>query len=348
MSFLQSIEWEQFQQSLGRKTWRVDGALVIKHELPYGFTPLEIYSALNRGLIRTSPSLSMSQGISHSAALTGFNYLYSPRPKLVTSNWLFGVEKIAKEEKSIFLKIDPAEELRISNHEVRIKESIPVQPRKTTILDLTKSEDELLVAMHGKTRYNIRLAERRGVQVNNFQFSRLRAPSAEVATKAEQGLGGQTIFNFQKFWELLRETATRDGFRPHERNYYEKLLQIKSENFSNELFFAEYREKVTAAALVNFYRSPTSIVATYLHGASSRERREIMAPHLLHRWITQEAKKRGFTRYDLWGIDEKKWPGLTRFKLGFGGTMIEYPQTVDVIYRNHLYALYRIIKSHKF
>lgn len=297
MSFLQSPEWEQFQSLLGRKTWRADGVLVVRHDLP-----------------------------------GGLNYLYSPRPNTVTSNWLLVAGKIALQEKSIFLKIDPAgsgksdfpQEVRLP----KMKVSSSIQPRKTIVLDFQKSEDELLGAMHEKTRYNIRLAERKSVEVS------IRG-------------AGSRAHDIKSFWGLLKETAERDRFHTHPQSHYERLLSVYSSNFSSELFFAECNGKIIAAAMVNFYRSPTSIesVATYLHGASRREYRDMMAPHLLHWRIIQEAKRRGFRYYDLWGIDEKKWPGLTRFKTGFGGEVVEYPPSADLVYRPFLYGAYCIVKQ---
>jgi len=296
-NFLQSSEWEQFQKSLGRKTWRINSILVVQHDLPFGF-----------------------------------NYLYCPRPVDVHDIFLAATEEVAKKERSIFLKIDPIRELRIKNYELSIKKSDSIQPQKTVVLDLTKFEDELLAAMHEKTRYNIRLAERHNVRIKSYEL----------------GITGK---HFGAFWNLLHTTAQRDGFSTHEREYYEKLLQGRSEQFSNELFFAEYQGKPLAAAVVNFYKlsyetgSHKIRVATYLHGASSREYREVMAPHLLHWRIIQEAKRHGFQKYDFWGIDDKKWPGLTRFKKGFGGDVVEYPSTVDIIYHPILYRMYRIAKN---
>lgn len=283
-SFLQSYEWENFQKLVGRKTWRVDDILIMRHDLP-----------------------------------AGVNYLYCPRPELVTSNWLLTAENIAREENSVFLKIDPADQLPVTSSQ--LSDASSIQPRKTVILDLRKSEEELLRAMHEKTRYNIRLAEKRG-----------------VTCRVEDARGQ----NFERFWVLLDETARRDRFHTHERGYYQKLLAARSSDFTNELFFAGYRGVILAAAVVNFYKPGRT--ATYLHGASLRERKEVMAPYLLHWRIVQEAKKRGFNGYDLWGIDDNKWPGLTRFKIGFGGTTIEYPHSVDVIYRSLVYKLYKFIR----
>lgn len=280
VGFLQSPEWEGFQKSVGRKTWRVRGALIVKHGLPLGL-----------------------------------NYLYCPRPS--SGELLEDAYRIAQEEGAIFLKIDSAYELRIPpNYKYRQAKSL--QPQKTIFVDLRNSEGDLLYAMHEKTRYNIRLAERHGIEVN------------------QKG-------TLEEFWKLLAETAERDKFYTHERDYYGKLLAVRSKNFSNELFFVKYRGVLVAAAIINFFKPPQT--ATYLHGASSREYKEVMAPHLLHWRIIQEAKRRGFSLYDMWGIDEKRWPGLTRFKLGFGGEIVEYPLSVDIVYRQAFYGAYNMLRK---
>ena len=288
VSFLQSPEWEDFQKLEGRKTWRVDGSLVIRHELPLGF-----------------------------------NYLYCPHPEAITDKLLAGASEIAREEKPIFLKIDPLEKFKVQSSKFKIKFANSIQPRKTIVIDLQKPEDDILKSTHEKTRYNIRLAEKGGVDVLiHSGASRKDLP--------------------ELFFRLLRETASRDKFKTHMREHYERLLSVRSENFWNELFFAEYERKIVAAAIINFYK-PTA-AATYLHGASSREFREVMAPHLMHWRIIQEAKKLGFKHYDMWGVDEKRWPGVTRFKKGFGGAEVEYPRSVDAVYRSVVYSLYRALR----
>ena len=289
LSFLQSPEWEDFQKLEGRKTWRVDEALVIRHELPLGF-----------------------------------NYLYCPHPESITNNQLLVIKDIAREEKSIFLKIDPLEKLQIPSSKLQIKPANSIQPRKTIAIDLQRPEEDILKSAHEKTRYNIRLAEKKGVNV--LIYSTVSRPDVP-----------------ELFFRLLRETAGRDKFKAHMREHYERLLSVRSENFWNELFFAEYERKIVAAAIVNFYKP--ALRATYLHGASSREFREIMAPHLVHWRIIQEAKKSGFKHYDMWGVDEKRWPGVTRFKKGFGGEVVEYPRSVDVVYRSMIYPLYRALRK---
>lgn len=294
-SFLQSPEWEELQRQLGRKTWRVQDILLVRHDVPYGF-----------------------------------NYVYCPRPIFSDdkplNTFLDEATKVTKSVKPIFLKIDPVSPLSaISYH---LKASVPLQPRRTTILDITKPEEQLLAGMHEKTRYNIRLAERKEVHITPLLYN-------------------DASSDFAVFWKLLEETAKREGFHTHTKEYYEKLAGIKrGENISNELFFARYNGTIVASALVNFYKDPVTGVrhATYLHGASSREYREVMAPHLLHWRIMRDAKQRGCATYDFWGIDEKKWPGLTRFKLGFGGTIVEYPPSVEIPIRTLWYGIYSMIK----
>jgi lipid II:glycine glycyltransferase (peptidoglycan interpeptide bridge formation enzyme) len=284
-SFLQSPQWGEIQQKLGRKIRRVDDNLIIRHDLP-----------------------------------GGFNYLYAPEADIAegAENFLRQAAKMAAEEKSIFLKIEPLRPFSSLGFDAR--ESGWLQPRKTVFLDLARTEEELLRAMHEKTRYNIRLAEKKGVSVKNTGAN-----------------------NFEHFWNMLEETSQRDKFRLHERRHYEKLVQVRSQNFSNELFFAEYRGEVIAGAIINFYGSAQT--ATYLHGASSRKYREVMGPSLLHWRIIQEAKSRGFSQYDFGGVDTEKWPGITRFKTGFGGNWVEYPQAVDIVYQPLLYTIYSMARK---
>lgn len=292
-AFLQSAEWEQLQKAIGRPVWRIEGVLLMRHDMPYGY-----------------------------------NYLYCPRPSFADEKsarvFFENARDIATRERSIFLKVDPVEDFSLQGFSLHPSSSL--QPQYTRILSLMSPEDQLLRLMHEKTRYNIRLAERRGV----------------VVVKATHA---QKEADIDIFWDLLKKTATRDKFYPHERKYYVALYNTRSENYSCELFFATFQNKVIAAALVNFYTTEESRVATYLHGASLGEHKEVMAPHLLHWRIIQDARNRNFNYYDFWGIDEKKWPGVSRFKSGFGGDVVQYPHSFDIVFRPAYYFLYRTIRK---
>jgi lipid II:glycine glycyltransferase (peptidoglycan interpeptide bridge formation enzyme) len=109
---------------------------------------------------------------------------------------------------------------------------------------------------------------------------------------------------------------------------------------SAELFLACFKEKIIAANIVIFFGGK----ATYLHGASNYRYRKLMAPHLLQWSQIKEAKNKGCEIYDFWGIDEEKWPGLTRFKKGFGGEELQYSEGKDFVFSNFWYKTYKILR----
>ena len=248
----------------------------------------------------------------------GLCYWYTPRPALDVAS-LGAVLEYGRPTGALFLKVDPVEALPLAW--IAAIPSPAVQPSTTLYLDLRRSDDDLFVAMHPKMRYNIRLAERHGVVV--------RAVLPPVN-------GG----SFSAFWRLLEDTSRRDGFRLHPAEYYRILFEIQSPEFSNTLFVAEAGGEPVAAAIVNCYRP--SGTAVYLHGGSSREHRALMAPHLLHWRVIQYLKERSFTAYDLGGIDEVRWSGITRFKRGFGGGPHQFPPSSDYVFRPYAYAMYRL------
>jgi lipid II:glycine glycyltransferase (peptidoglycan interpeptide bridge formation enzyme) len=265
----------------------------------------------------------------------GFFYWYGPRgPLLSRSLESSRQQEVAKfliraisrlNSKAIFLRFEPAVRGKNFWQEVfsqlfrfsfwRVKKAIPIQPKQTVVLDLKKSEEDLLTSMHQKTRYNIRLASKKGVKI-------------------EEG----SMADFSDFWQLMAKTAQRDGFRIHAQEHYKNLLALDN-NFI-KLFFATYKNKRIATALVSFYGHKV----TYLHGASSNEYRNLMAPHLLQWEIIRRAKEKGCNLYDFYGIDEKKWPGVTRFKLGFSLEKRSYVGTYDIVFHFSMYRLYMLAR----
>ncbi len=289
-SFLQSWSWVQFQQSLGRKIWPIETAglkaLVIKHNLPLGK-----------------------------------NYLYCPRGPIGDNleQFLEEIKQIAQQEKSIFFKIEPASQLPLTDLGFRLSTK-QIQPPKTLILDISKPEEELLSQMHQKTRYNIRLAQRKGVRIQLWS-----------------GTSSQEI---DIFLDLLKETAKRDKFHIHPLEYYQKMLEILGKERMVKLFLAKYQDKIIAANLVCFFGQ----TATYLHGAADYDFRQLMAPYLLQWQAILQAKELACQYYDFWGIDEKKWPGVTRFKKGFNGQEIDSPGAFDLIFQPVWYRIYNLAR----
>ena len=283
ISFLQSQEWAEFQKSLGRKIWQVGGITIIKHNLPFGKS-----------------------------------YLYAPRcgGNFLSDSFLKKIRKFSKEENAIFFRIELQEKI---NKKVLSKFGFTkgrnIQPKKTLILNISQSEKDLLEQMHQKTRYNIRLAEKKGIILRQAQDRK----------------------DFEKFWRLLTDTAKKGRFKTHPKEYYEKILEIPG----TELFLAVYRDKIIAANIVLFHNKQV----IYLHGASDYNYRKLMAPFLLQWHQILEAKKRECIEYDFWGIDEKKWPGVTRFKKGFGGREIRYMIAYDLVFQPIWYKIYKIARK---
>ena len=299
--FLQSWAWGDFQKSMGRSVVRLgiyakEGedvqavVVMVRHALPLGFS----YWYSPRGPVMGGSNVIAMRALDaithyvHEQALPRTLFWRLDAPLLNTAGSCISLQRLG------FLK-SPQE----------------LQPKATLILDLSKSEEQLLAEMHQKTRYNIRLAEKRGVEAKE-------------------------VSDVDAFWSLLQETAQRDGFRTHAKEYYEKLLGVHT-----QLFIAEHEGKVLAAALVAFHNN----WALYLHGASSSEQRDVMAPHLLHWRIMQEAKRRGCTKYDFWGVDQHKWPGVTRFKQGFSPStpFTSYCGAWDYPLHSNSYKLYRML-----
>ena len=299
-SFLQTKEWLDFQRHLGRATWRFDNgkiaANVVAHKLPLGKNYLYI---------------------PHGPVLNFDNF--DSGVKNETDNFLAYLKNLAKENKSIFVKIEPlSDSVMELIFRKRMKRSGLVQPQRTVVLNLGLSEEELLSRMHHKTRYNINLASKKDL----------------VFKEAD---------DIEVFWKLLKKTAKKDKFQTHDKKYYFELYDFfkNGETLKTELFVVEYEGRAIAAALIMFYED----TAYYLHGAMDRGYKEFMAPYFMHWEIMKSLKVSGFKFYDLWGIDARRWPGVTRFKLGWGGETKEYPGSFDIPISKIWYLIYRIARK---
>lgn len=267
----------------------------------------------------------------------GKNYLYCPRLSLNAAGdlkeKLETLKRIAKEEKPLFIKLDwelTEEEFKKDGIEIiGFKKSFKqVQPKSTIIINLAKDEAGLLQNMKPKTRYNIKVAKRK-----NLEFI---GPSS--------GDGAEQYF--EDFYILLRETAQRNSFHLHSKNYYH--TQLNTIPFIR-LFLVKYQNNIIAGAMIVFFGQR----ATYLHGASSGQYKNLMAPYFLHWEIMKYAKVNGYIEYDLWGISssvensnkEDAWAGVTRFKKGFGGAELHYAGAYDFICNKPWYGIYKMVKS---
>jgi lipid II:glycine glycyltransferase (peptidoglycan interpeptide bridge formation enzyme) len=197
------------------------------------------------------------------------------------------------------------------------------QPARTVKVPLLP-DDQLLGQMHQKTRYSVRLAQRRGVEVERAQ------PTKE---------------NVDTFYALLQDTSERNEFGIHSRQYYADFLEIFGDD---ALMLIAKAEGDIAAGLIAVKFGGEAI---YMYGGSSTKHRAHGAAFLLQFEAMRWARESGCSRYDLWGIPEQDptptqeqdgrisgtkgedWRGLHRFKTGFGGDIVRYPPTVERRYR---------------
>ena len=203
-----------------------------------------------------------------------------------------------------------------------------IQPRRTVVVDISPEEDEVLAAMKSKTRYNVRLAGRKGVTVRE-------------ATEAD----------LPAFHELTAATAARDRFGVHAPAYYEAAYRLFVPRGWARLLLAEV-EGEAAAALMVFALPPR---AWYIYGASGNAHREKMPTYLLQWEAIRWSQSLGCTSYDLYGVPDEDgevleaeftrrsdglW-GVYRFKRGFGGRLVRSVGAWDRIYAPARYQLYR-------
>jgi len=211
-------------------------------------------------------------------------------------------------------------------HQLHLRESPHnIQPPRTIIVDVRGSEEEILAKMKQKTRYNIRLAEKKGVTVRAWN-------------------------DIESFHKMMLHTGGRDGFGIHSLEYYQRAYELLHPKKLGEILVAEYEGKPLAALFVA--RNGTR--AYYLYGASTDEERNRMPTYLLQWEATKWAKARGCEEYDLWGVPDEDeatleanfetrhdglW-GVYRFKRGFGGELKRAVQALDRVYNPLLYWAY--------
>lgn len=238
-----------------------------------------------------------------------------------------GAERAARDHKAIFLKIDP--DVAVSREDFkqilldcqfhRNETGLDfegVQPAFVFQLDITLPAEKLLANMHSKTRYNIKLAQRRGVKVRKAR---------------DQG-------DLASFYAILQETAARDHFLIRGYEYFAVIWDHMVENGLAQIFLAEYEGEVISAALAIILGAKT----WYLYGASSNEHRNVMPNYLIQWEMILWAKEQGCQIYDFRGVsgdlDEgNPLYGLYRFKKGFNGDLIEFVGDWDRVYSPFFY-----------
>ncbi len=178
-----------------------------------------------------------------------------------------------------------------------------VQPPSTVILSLNASKKDILHTMKQKTRYNIRLAQKKGVEVKRN-------------------------IPIKDFYALYKLTSQRNNITIHSEEYYKTVIQTNKNNI--QIYGAYYKKELIASIIVCYYYNPQkkSSYAIYLYGASSNAHRNVMAAYLLQWSAITDALLKGCTHYDFFGIDmasQSSMKGLYQFKTGFGNKVYTRP-----------------------
>lgn len=295
---MQSSEWGEFRTLTGIKVAREGDIQVTIHKIPH----------------------------------TPWNVGYAPKGPMPTTKQVETLQKIAKENNCIFIKCEPKIEVTQLNGDTVTQlrkwgfvEGRSLFTKYNFVLDVRPSESELLASFKQKTRYNIKVAEKKGVKVE--------IDNSEAA--------------FERYLELTEETTKRQGFYAHGRDYHKKMWSVLHKADIAQLLTAKYNgEIITTWVLFKF-----GDTLYYPYGASTREHREVMANNLVMWEAIKLAKKWGCLYLDMWGAlgpdaDSKDpWYGFHTFKSGYNPRAVEYIGTWDYVAKPILYKIYRLGES---
>jgi len=302
-SFLQSWEWGEFQKKQGNES--VYLGLYEKNKLVA--TALTIKIKAKRGSFLFIPH--------------GPNVKDQSMTKKAVDEFKRHLITVAKQENYDFIRIAPVLADTPDNRNIYLqlgfkKSPIYMHAERVWVLDLDKSEEELLAGMRKTTRYLVKKADRDGVLV-------------------ERRKDNQAV---DVFWSIYLETAKRENFVPFSKRFINDEFKTFHESGNCEFVFGKVGKEYLGSALIVFTKSS----GFYHQGASIHTKFPV--PYRLQWEAMKEAKKRGCRTYNFWGIlqegrSPRNWQGLTMFKKGFGGRQVDYVPTQDFILSPIKYTL---------
>lgn len=289
---LHSKAWADFQKTQGHQVFEFDNYILVLHHLPH--LPYKI------GTILRGPN--------------------------ITKKMLDEIKPICLKEKVVFVKIEPdVLDTEVKNYHFKnlfLSPKVNFYPN-SFILDLTQTEAKLLENMHPKTRYNIKVAGRHGVVV-------------EEQTN-ETG--------FKSYLKLLTDTGKRQGFFIHNVKYHQNLWNSLKDSDIPHIFLAKYQGEILSAFMIFKFKNKIY----YPYGASSDNNRQVMAPNLLMWEVIKWGKGEGAKSFDMWGAlpptakEGDYGYGFHRFKIGYGGKLVQFVGTYDYVINPLLYKLFIFI-----
>lgn len=310
---LQSWEWGEFRKKTGTKVERIgffdQGKLTKALQVTFHNLP----SPLNNRTVG-----------------------YFPKGYMPDEEQLHAVKEIGKLHNALFVKLEPNVGQNINSpsaHDpikrfLHENEAVPGRPlftKYTFQLDLTKSEEKLFNAIDSKTRYNIRLATKKGVEI--------------FENTTQEGM--------EQYIEILSETTKRQGFYAHTPEYFRTMWQELGDSGMLRIFNAVYKGKILVSWIMFVFNG----VLYYPYGASRSIHRNVMASNLMMWEMIMFGKREGCHKFDMWGSlgsDPKKtdpWYGFHKFKAGYGGDLVEFVGSFDLLIDPPIYNFYRIAEN---
>jgi len=295
----------------------------------------------------------------HPIPFTKYTIGYFPKGSIPSKELMDEIYEMGKRYKCIFIKLEPNATKENSkfdppaggrNSKLKIHLSPhPLFTKYTFQLDLVKTEDELLKNMHSKTRYNIRVAQKHGVEVGEDNSEKA---FEQYLTLMKETTKRQKYFaHTQKYHRLMWETlATKNGER---RTKNPELrtgnLESRIDNLENRLTVHLLKADYNGETLVSWIVFLFNNVLYYPYGASSSEHRNVMASNLMMWEAIRWGKNHGAKLFDMWGSlgpnpnPNDPWYGFHRFKEGYGAKLVEFIGSYDLVINNNLYTLYNTV-----
>jgi lipid II:glycine glycyltransferase (peptidoglycan interpeptide bridge formation enzyme) len=298
---LQSKQWAIFREKTGVKVVKLKDFFITIHKIPH----------------------------------TKYTIGYLPKGPDINLKLIKDLTEIGKKENCIFIQIEPnIKSKKIKNYNFKnLKPSAhPLFTKYNFILDITKSEEELLKNMHPKTRYNIKIAQKKGVKI--FEDNSQKA--------------------FNEYLRLTDETTKRQKFYAHDKKYHQLMwetLKYSKDKTKDELTAHLFKAEYKGETLVTWIIFVLGDSLYYPYGASSKKYKEAMASNLMMWEVIKFGKRLGLKKFDMWGAlgenpdPNDPWYGFHKFKKGYGPTLVEYIGSYDLIIKKNLYYIYKVLNK---
>jgi len=308
---LQSWEWGEFRQQTGLKIERV------------GF--------FDKGKLQKGLEVTF-----HPIPVFGKTAGYVPKSFMPDEEQLAALRQLGQANNALFIKLEPnvAQTVTATSAHHTVGEFLlqqgcqpgrPLFTKYTFQLDLTKSEETLFNNLNSKTRYNVNLAHKKGVVIKE----------------------NSTAEGMEEYIKILEETTSRQGFYAHTPEYFRTMWKTLSDSGMLRIFQAVYNDQVLASWIMFIFNG----VLYYPYGASRSANRDVMASNLLMWEMITFGKREGCHLFDMWGSlgpepnPKDPWFGFHRFKKGYGGELMEFLGTYDLVLNEPLYKLFRLVEN---